>query len=192
MLSLLSFDLVMTLSRPYDIDLLISSLLGWPARNFSSQPAGRVRDVASVMTLGEEHLEFLGRRLQADNSWPISSGGHTLQPMHNEGLEPAAAPNSIFATNAGFSSTRMMLAVSSADSASGNQDEASDSDDEEEPDDNGRRRAKRDTLAEGLLADVEEDDDDGVDNESDESSDELFDAAAAALDKPLEDQLSRS
>eukprot|EP00878_Enallax_costatus_P034486 GHUV01038242.1.p1 GENE.GHUV01038242.1~~GHUV01038242.1.p1 ORF type:complete len:424 (+),score=115.05 GHUV01038242.1:165-1436(+) len=40
--SLLSFDMVMTLKRAKDIDLLVTAMLGWTARNFSSQPATRV------------------------------------------------------------------------------------------------------------------------------------------------------
>ncbi|KAF6263667.1 hypothetical protein COO60DRAFT_381219 [Scenedesmus sp. NREL 46B-D3] len=44
--ALLGFDMVMTLDRAKDIDLLVSAMLGWPARKFSSQPASRVREVA--------------------------------------------------------------------------------------------------------------------------------------------------
>lgn len=52
--SLLSFDMVMTLGRSQDIDLSITTLLGWPARNFSSQPGARVREVSvDLATKGE-------------------------------------------------------------------------------------------------------------------------------------------
>lgn len=52
--SLLSFDMVMTLGRSQDIDLVITTLLGWPARNFSSQPGARVREVSvDLATKGE-------------------------------------------------------------------------------------------------------------------------------------------
>jgi hypothetical protein len=52
--SLLSFDMVMTLGRSQDIDLGITTLLGWPARNFSSQPGARVREVSvDLATKGE-------------------------------------------------------------------------------------------------------------------------------------------
>jgi hypothetical protein len=52
--SLLSFDMVMTLGRSTDIDLVITTLLGWPARNFSSQPGARVREVSvDLATKGE-------------------------------------------------------------------------------------------------------------------------------------------
>jgi hypothetical protein len=44
--ALLRFDVVMTLGRSHDIDLVITTLLGWPARNFSSQPGARVREVS--------------------------------------------------------------------------------------------------------------------------------------------------
>jgi len=52
--ALLSFDMVMTLGRSQDIDLVITTLLGWPARNFSSQPGARVREVSvDLATKGE-------------------------------------------------------------------------------------------------------------------------------------------
>lgn len=52
--SLLGFDMVMTLGRSTDIDLVITTLLGWPARNFSSQPGARVREVSvDLATKGE-------------------------------------------------------------------------------------------------------------------------------------------
>lgn len=52
--SLLSFDMVMTLGRSQDIDLVITTMLGWPARNFSSQPGARVREVSvDLATKGE-------------------------------------------------------------------------------------------------------------------------------------------
>eukprot|EP00775_Hariotina_reticulata_P010469 gene10469-10627_t len=181
MLSLLSFDLVMTLNRPYDIDMMISSLLGWPARNFSNQPAGRVRDAAPLLSLGEEDLMPLGRRLQADNSWPIQTGQYSSGLMQSEGLEPAAAPNSIFATDAGFSGTRIMLAASSADHNDRNKPVGMASDDKTEPGQDARRGKRRDATADARYEGVEQDDED------DESSDELFNAAAAALDEPLED-----
>jgi hypothetical protein len=44
--ALMSFDMVMTLGRSTDIDLVITTMLGWPARNFSSQPGARVREVS--------------------------------------------------------------------------------------------------------------------------------------------------
>lgn len=54
--SLLGFDLVMTLDRARDIDLLVSTLLGWPARSFSSQPASRVRAVRPKTVMLNWHV----------------------------------------------------------------------------------------------------------------------------------------
>lgn len=56
--SLLSFDMVMTLRRAKDIDLLVSNMLGWTARNFSTQPATRVRNTVIV----PKALNFFGTR----------------------------------------------------------------------------------------------------------------------------------
>jgi hypothetical protein len=182
MLSLLSFDLVMTLSRSNEIDLMISSLLGWPALNFSSQPAGRVRDMAAMLSLGEEPLEMMGRRLQADNGWPISPGQYTSKPMRNEGLQSAVAPNGTFATDLDFSGTRMMLEVSSADHASGNQGARSAFDDAGELDADGSKGLKTDAAAGGNGNGLGSND-----YAKDLSSDAQFNAAAAALDEPLEE-----
>jgi hypothetical protein len=52
--SLMGFDVVMTLGRSNDIDLMISTLMGWPAQNFTSQPKARVRDVIA----GQAGIQF--------------------------------------------------------------------------------------------------------------------------------------
>uniref|UniRef100_A0A383WIS3 Uncharacterized protein n=1 Tax=Tetradesmus obliquus TaxID=3088 RepID=A0A383WIS3_TETOB len=64
--ALLGFDMVMTLHRATEIDLLVSSLLGWPARKFSGQPAKRVRTVAQPSAPPTLGLSL--RRLKAEGA----------------------------------------------------------------------------------------------------------------------------
>jgi hypothetical protein len=64
--ALLGFDMVMTLDRAADIDLLVSSLLGWPAKKFSGQPAKRVRTVAQQPAASSLGLSL--RRLKAEGA----------------------------------------------------------------------------------------------------------------------------
>jgi hypothetical protein len=64
--ALLGFDMVMTLDRPSEIDLLVSLLLGWPARKFSGQPARRVRTVTQASAPASLGLSL--RRLKAEEA----------------------------------------------------------------------------------------------------------------------------
>jgi hypothetical protein len=64
--ALLGFDMVMTLDRAAEIDLLVSSLLGWPAKKFSGQPAKRVRTVVQPPAASSLGLSL--RRLKAEGA----------------------------------------------------------------------------------------------------------------------------
>ncbi|KAF6264463.1 hypothetical protein COO60DRAFT_1698288 [Scenedesmus sp. NREL 46B-D3] len=64
--ALLGFDMVMTLHRAAEIDLLVSSLLGWQARKFSGQPAKRVRTVTQAPVPPSVGLSL--RRLKAEGA----------------------------------------------------------------------------------------------------------------------------
>jgi hypothetical protein len=64
--ALMGFDMIMTLDRAAEIDLLVSSLLGWPAKKFSGQPAKRVRTVTQQLAAPSLGLSL--RRLKAEGA----------------------------------------------------------------------------------------------------------------------------
>jgi hypothetical protein len=120
--ALMGFDMVMTLDRAKDIDLLVSTMLGWPARKFSSQPASRVREVTPTQSWGGLGVE--GDSMSSSSSelaWPPIGSSEDLRQYsiilpHAQKLPAAIAGVAAAGAAAAMRSRNSSSSPSSSDS----------------------------------------------------------------------------